>query len=80
MFVTTANISIAGQRLPENRIVEILHGKSPTESEKIWLARSLSESSLDTLTGLIWHLHVQPSRLSDLFRLCHAERGDWDYD
>ena len=80
MFVTTANISALGQGLSENRLVEILRGNAPTENEKIPLARSLSESSLDTLTGLIWHLHISPSRLSYLFKLCHVERGDWDYE
>ncbi len=80
MFVTTANIAASGHVLSEDRLVEILNGESPTENEKIRLARSLSESSLDILTGLIWHLHIPPARLSGLFKLCHVERGVWDYD
>ena len=81
MFMTTSNLSTAGQKgLSERRIVEILKGEKPTETEMMWLERGFSESSLDILTGLVWHLQTKPSQLSGLFKLCNVTRTDWDYD
>lgn len=80
MFLTTANIAAGNARLTEDRALKLLHGNIPTEMEKLWLARGLSESSLDILTSLTWHLDIPVANISKLLKECQVTRNDWDYD
>lgn len=79
MFLTTANLAAGDTSLSHARVIDILEGKESSKIEMVWFARGLSESSLDTLTGLAWTMNVPVSRLSLLMKKCHVERSDWAF-